>query len=95
MGPRGMRMGSGEGSTMRKLHSLYRSPNIVKVNTSRRLRWEGHVARMEEDRGAFKILKGTPTGKRTLGRHRHIKCTEFNILSLIMCYMDVKHGLLH
>ena len=44
-----------------KLHSLYRSPNIVK---SRRLRWTGHVARMEEDRSAFKILSGKPTGKR-------------------------------
>ena len=35
---------------------------------SRRLRWAGHVARMEEGRSAFKILTGTPTGKRTLGR---------------------------
>ena len=33
---------------------------------SRRLRWAGHVARMEEDRSAFKIL----TGKRPLGRPR-------------------------
>ena len=30
---------------------------------SRRLRWAGHVARMEEGRSAFKILKGKPTGK--------------------------------
>ena len=35
---------------------------------SRRLRWAGHVARMEEVRSAFKILTGTPTGKRSLGR---------------------------
>ena len=37
---------------------------------SRRLRWAGHVARMEEGRSAFKILKGKPTGKRPLGRPR-------------------------
>ena len=38
-----------------ELHSFYRSPNIVRVIKSRRLRWAGHVARMEEDRSAFKI----------------------------------------
>ena len=35
-----------------KLHSLHRSPNIVRVIKSRRLRWAGHVARMEEGRSA-------------------------------------------
>ena len=69
MGPRGMRMGSGEGSTMRNLLSLYRSPNIVRVIKSRRLRWAGHVARMEE------ILTGKPTGKIPLGRPRR-KCED-------------------
>ena len=37
---------------------------------SRRLRWLGHVARMEKGRSAFKILTGKPTGKRPLGRPR-------------------------
>ena len=37
---------------------------------SRRLRWAGHLARMEESRSAFNILTGKPTGKRTLGRPR-------------------------
>ena len=49
---------------------MYRSPNIVKVIKSRRLRWAGHVARMEEGRSAFKILTGKPTGMRPLGRPR-------------------------
>jgi hypothetical protein len=31
-----------------ELHSLYSSPNIVRVIKSRRMRWAGHVARMEE-----------------------------------------------
>jgi hypothetical protein len=42
-----------------KLHSLYRSPNIVRVIKSIRLKWAGHVARMKEGRCAFKILTGT------------------------------------
>ena len=51
-----------------KLHSLYRSPNIVRMIKSRRLRYTGQVARIEDVRSAFKILTGTPTGKRPLGR---------------------------
>ena len=51
-------------------HSLYRSTNIVRVLKHRRLRWAGHVARMEEGRSAFKILTGIPSGKRPLGRPR-------------------------
>ena len=35
---------------------------------SRRLRWAGHVDRMEESRSAYKMLTGKPTGKRPLGR---------------------------
>ena len=35
---------------------------------SRRLRWAVHVARTEEGRSAFKILRRKPTGKRSLGR---------------------------
>ena len=49
---------------------MYCSPNIVRVIKSRRLRWAGHVARMEEGRSAFKILTALSTGKRPLGRHR-------------------------
>ena len=52
-----------------ELHSLYRSPNIVRVIKSRRLRWAGYVARMG-GRSAFKILAGKPIGKRLLGRPR-------------------------
>ena len=46
------------------------SPNIVRMIRSRRLRWAGHVARMEEGRSAFKMLTVTPAGKRHLGRPR-------------------------
>ena len=37
---------------------------------SRRLRWAGHVARMQEGRSAFKIVTGKPTGKRPFGKPR-------------------------
>ena len=40
-----------------ELHSLYRSPNVVSIMKSRRLRWVGNVARMEEGRSVFKMLK--------------------------------------
>jgi hypothetical protein len=40
------------------------------VIKSRRLRWAGHVGRMEEGKSAFKTLIGTPTGKRPLGKSR-------------------------
>jgi hypothetical protein len=49
---------------------LNRSPSLVSVIRSRRLRWAGHLARMEEGRSAFKSLTGKPTGKRSLGRTR-------------------------
>ena len=41
---------------------------MVRLIKSRRLRQAGHVARMEEGRSAFKMLTGTPTGKRPLGK---------------------------
>jgi len=44
--------------------------NAIQYNKSIRLRWAGHISRMEEGRNAFKILTGKPTGKRTLGRPR-------------------------
>ena len=44
-----------------EIHSLYRSPSIVRVIKSRRLRWAGHVARTEEGRSSFKILTRKPT----------------------------------
>ena len=54
----------------RRLHSLFRSPNIVRMIKSRRLTRAGHVARTKEGRCAFKILTATPTRKILLGRPR-------------------------
>jgi hypothetical protein len=64
-----------EGGSWRKLHndelhSLYSSPNIVRVIISRRMRWAGHVARTGEGRGVYRVFVGRPEGKRPLGRPR-------------------------
>jgi hypothetical protein len=37
-----------------ELHNLYYSPAIVRVIKARKLRWAGHVARMEEGRGVYR-----------------------------------------
>ena len=59
----------------RRLHNeepndLYCSPNIVRVIKSRRMRWAGHVARVGEERGVYRVLVGKPEGKRPMGRPR-------------------------
>ena len=59
----------------RKLHNteldvLYSSPNIIRNLKSRRLRWVGHVARMEQSRNVYRLLVEKPGGKRPLGRPR-------------------------
>jgi hypothetical protein len=54
-----------------ELHSPYSSPNVVRVIKSRRMRWVGHVARVGEGRGVYRVLVGRPEGKRPLGRPRH------------------------
>ena len=37
---------------------LYFSPNIIPMIKSRRMEWSGHVARMNEGRGVYKVLVG-------------------------------------
>jgi hypothetical protein len=50
-----------------ELNELYCSPNIVRAIKSR-IKWAGHVARMEELSGVYRVLVGKPEGKRPLGR---------------------------
>jgi hypothetical protein len=60
-----------------ELKDVYSSSNIIRVIKSRRMRWEEHVARMGEKRGAYRILVGRPEGRRPLGRPRRRR--EVNI----------------
>jgi hypothetical protein len=48
----------------------YSSPNIFQVIKSRRMRWAGYVACMEERRGVYRASMGIPKGKRPFGRAR-------------------------
>ena len=59
MGLRGMRL-QGEWRRLHngKLYDRYSSPNIIWEIESRRIRWAGHVARMEDRRYAFRVLVG-------------------------------------
>jgi hypothetical protein len=41
-----------------ELHDLYSSAIIIRMITSRRMRWAGLVARMEKKRNAYRILVG-------------------------------------
>jgi hypothetical protein len=49
---------------------LYSSPSIIRIMKSRRMRWAGHVARMEEERKAYRLLVGKPGENIPLGRPR-------------------------
>jgi hypothetical protein len=51
-----------------ELHSLYASPNIVRMIKSRRMRWAGNVARLGQGRGDYRVLIGRPESERPLGR---------------------------
>ena len=41
-----------------ELTAMYASPNIIWVIKSIRIRWAGHVACMEDRRGAYRVLAG-------------------------------------
>jgi hypothetical protein len=46
-----------------ELHNLYSSPSIIRMIKSRKMRWAGQVARIGEDRSAYRILVEKPEGK--------------------------------
>jgi hypothetical protein len=51
-----------------KLHNLYSSPSIIRMNKSIRMRWAGHVACMGDKLIAYRVLVGKPEGNRSLER---------------------------
>jgi hypothetical protein len=55
---------------MEATSSYGEQPSIIRIIKSRRMRWAGHVARMEDKRKAYRLLVGKPEGKRPLGRPR-------------------------
>ena len=73
-----------------ELNDLYSSPNIVRVIKSRRMRWAGHVARMGEEMGVYRVLVGKPEGKRPLGspRRRRVDNIRMDLQEVECGYMD-------
>ena len=53
-------------------------------------RWAGHVARMSEERGVYRVLVGKPEGRRPLGRPRRRWVDDIRMdLQEVGCgYMD-------
>jgi hypothetical protein len=68
-----------------ELRDLYSAPSIIRMIKSRRMRWAGHVARIEEKRNAYRLLVGKPEGKRPPGRpkRRWVDNIRINILELM------------
>jgi len=54
------------------------------------MRWAGHVARMGEERGVYRVLVGKPEGKRPLGgpRRRWVDHIRMDLQEVGCGYMD-------
>ena len=72
------------------IFDLYPSPNIVRVIKSRRMSWAGHVARMGEERGVYRVLVGKTEGKRPLGipRRRWVDNIRMDLQEVGCGYVD-------
>jgi hypothetical protein len=55
-----------------ELHNLYFWPSIIRMMKSMRMKWAGNIARMLENRIAYRILVGRPEKEKPLGRPRRI-----------------------
>ena len=51
-------------------YALYSTPNIIQMIISR-MSSAGHVARLGDGRGAYRVLMGRPEVRRRLGRSRY------------------------
>ena len=62
----------------------------MRVIKSRRMRWAGHVARMGEERGLYRVLVGKPEGRRPLGRpkRRWVDNVRMDLQEVECGYMD-------
>jgi hypothetical protein len=73
-----------------ELRNLYSSPSIIRMIKSRRMRWSGLVARMEEKRNSYRILEGKAEGKNPLGRPRRrwLNNVKMDLRAIIWDGMD-------
>jgi hypothetical protein len=64
-----------------ELNDLYSSPSIVRVIKSGIMRWSGHVARMGEGRGVYRVLVRKPEEK----DHREDPGVDGRIILRLIC----------
>jgi len=52
--------------------------------------WDGHVARMGEEKGVYRVLVGKPEGRRLLGipRRRYVDNIRMSLQEVVCGYMD-------
>jgi len=74
----------------KELNDLYSSPNIVRAIKSRRMCWAGHVTRMGDERGVYRVLLGKPEGRRPMGRPRRgwVDNIRMDLQEVGCVYMD-------
>ena len=62
----------------------------MRVTKSRRMRWAGHVTRMGEEKGVYRVLVRKPEGKRPLGipRRRWVYNIRMDLQEVGCGYMD-------
>jgi hypothetical protein len=54
-----------------ELHNLYSSPSVIRIIKTRKMKWEGYVARIVGNRNIYEILMVKPEGKWLLRRPRY------------------------
>jgi hypothetical protein len=78
----------------RKLHNeelqnMQASPSIITIIKSKRMRWAGHVARMEKKRNAYRLLVGKPEGRRPLERPKRRRLDNIRMDLVEVGWCDV------
>ena len=70
--------------------SMYFKFSICKQSRSRRTIWAGHVARMGDENGVYRVLVGKPEGRRPLGRPRRrwVDNIRMDLQDVVRGYMD-------
>ena len=70
--------------------TLYTMTVLHYIESVIRMRWAGHVARMGEERGVYRVLVGKPEGRRSLGwpRRRWVDNIRTDLQEVGCGYMD-------
>ena len=53
-----------------EFYDLCSSPNDIRLIKSRKIKWSGHVSRMGDRRGAYRVSVGRPEGRRPIERRK-------------------------